>query len=211
VAHTGTDGNGGGGSRRWPLIVLILVAALGVFAVGFALGAQGNREAAPPPSSQGPATSSAPTPSRSPSPVASPTVEPSTGAIGDGRYFVRLTDVQGGEEGPLLLQYDLAYLLTGDAANQAAAAHGDETPVPNDYYIVNDNPKLRLTPLSDLFVVRYLPEGSGTTTPVPGTHDRFFAWMGQTAQTDFPTKAASWWWITIQDGQVVKIEQQFFP
>ena len=41
------------------------------------------------------------------------------------------------------MTFDLAYFLTGDAANQAAAEHGDETPVPNDYYIVNDNPSLR--------------------------------------------------------------------
>jgi hypothetical protein len=46
------------------------------------------------------------------------------------------------------MTFDLAYFLTGDAANQAAAEHGDETPVPNDYYIVNDNPLLRTTPIS---------------------------------------------------------------
>ena len=34
---------------------------------------------------------------------------------------MQLTDIQGGEEGPLLLQYDLAYFLTGEEANQAAA------------------------------------------------------------------------------------------
>jgi hypothetical protein len=46
------------------------------------------------------------------------------------------------------LTFDRALFYTGDDANKEAAARGDETPVPNDYYIVNDNPLLRTLPLS---------------------------------------------------------------
>jgi hypothetical protein len=46
------------------------------------------------------------------------------------------------------LTFDLAEFLTGEAAAQAAAEHGDESPPPNDYYIVNDNPKLRTMPIA---------------------------------------------------------------
>jgi hypothetical protein len=41
------------------------------------------------------------------------------------------------------LVFDRAILYTGAAANTYAAAHGMETPVPNDYVIVNENKKLR--------------------------------------------------------------------
>ena len=34
-------------------------------------------------------------------------------------------------------------LLTGKAADAASAAHGGESPVPNDLYIQNDNPRIR--------------------------------------------------------------------
>jgi hypothetical protein len=40
---------------------------------------------------------------------------------------------------PVRLWFDRAQFLTGAQADEAASAHGDETPVPNGYYIVNDN------------------------------------------------------------------------
>jgi hypothetical protein len=113
--------------------------------------------------------------------------------------------------GAHLIRYDLAYYYTGDEANQVAASRGDETPVPNDSYVVNDNPKLRLVPLADHFSVRYLPEGSGLTDPVPASQDRFLVWLGETQQTDFPPKDSTYWWITIDGGKVTKIEQQYQP
>ena len=44
-------------------------------------------------------------------------------------------------------QFDLACFYTGEEANQQAAARGDEVPVPNDVYIVNDNPATRDVPV----------------------------------------------------------------
>ena len=123
---------------------------------------------------------------------------------------MRLTDIQGGEEGPLLLQYDLAYFLTGEEANQAAADRGLETPVPNDYLIVNDSHKLRLTELGLLVGVKYIPEGN-CCQPVKAHAAQFLEWMGQTNQTDFPPKDTSWWWITIAGGEVTQIKQQYLP
>ena len=35
--------------------------------------------------------------------------------------------------------FDLACFYTGEEANEQAAQRGDEVPVPNDVYIVNDN------------------------------------------------------------------------
>jgi hypothetical protein len=52
-------------------------------------------------------------------------------------------------QGTLYLRFDRAILLTGPAADAASAAHGGESPVPNDYYIQNDNPRLRDLPVRD--------------------------------------------------------------
>jgi hypothetical protein len=202
--------------RKKALIVGAVIAALLVFALGYLLGSGGDEQAAVSPTATTPAPTSAthsPKPTDTPSPTPSPiaTGEPGGDTLPDGRYFVQLTDIQGGEEGPLLLQYDLAYFLTGEEANQAAEDRGLETPVPNDYFIVNDNPKLRLTPLEGVYSVKYIPEGSGLSSPVKAHEAQFLGWMGETVQTDFPPKDTSWWWITIENGSVTKIEQQYLP
>ncbi len=203
-------------NRKRALIVGAVIAALLVFGLGYLLGTGGDDEAAVSPTATTPAPTSAtssPTPSDEPSPTpnAIATDEPGGDTLPDGRYFVQLTDIQGGEEGPLLLQYDLAYFLTGEEANQAAEDRGLDTPVPNDYFIVNDNPKLRLTPLEGVYSVKYIPEGSGLSSPVKAHEAQFLGWMGESVQTDFPPKDTSWWWVTIENGSVTKIEQQYLP
>ena len=202
--------------RKKALIVGAIIAAILVFGLGYLLGTGGDEEAAVSPTATTPAPTSetsAPTPTDNPSPTPSAiaTPEPAGDTLPDGRYFVRLTDIQGGEEGPLLLQYDLAYFLTGEEANQAADDRGLETPVPNDYFIVNDNPKPRLTPLEGVYSVKYIPEGSGLSSPVKAHEAQFLGWMGESVQTDFPPKDTSWWWVTIENGSVTKIEQQYLP
>jgi hypothetical protein len=206
------------GNRRRLIVIGLIVLALLVFGGGYVLGKGGGETASPstaptgtPSSSEStePTSSESESPSETASPSASglPTAEPGD-ELSDGRYFVRLTDIQGGEEGPLLLQYDLAYLLTGDEANQAAADRGLETPVPNDYLIVNDTHKLRLTLLAGTYGVKYIPEGNCCQL-VKAYIARFYEWMGQTNQTDFPPKDTSWWWITIANGEVTQIKQQY--
>jgi hypothetical protein len=203
--------------------VAAIVLALLIFGGGYVLGQGGGETAAPTSSATSTVPSSSatgdPSPSKthsesatetpSSSATADPTAEPGV-HLPDGRYFVRLTDIQGGEEGPLQLQYDLAYFLTGDAANQAAADRGLETPVPNDYLIVNDSHQLRLTPLAGTYGVKYIPEGN-CCQPVKAHIAQFLGWMGQTNQTDFPPKDSSWWWVTISGGEVTQIKQQYLP
>jgi hypothetical protein len=202
--------------RKKALIVGAVIAAVLVFGLGYLLGTGGDEQAVVSPTTTSPAPTSetsSPTPTDKPSPTPSAiaTPEPGGDTLSDGRYFVQLTDIQGGEEGPLLLQYDLAYFLTGEEANQAADDRGLETPVPNDYFIANDNPKLRLTPLEGVYSVKYIPEGSGLSSPVKAHEAQFLGWMGESVQTDFPPKDTSWWWVTIENGSVTKIEQQYLP
>jgi hypothetical protein len=210
-------------NRRRLLIVGAIVLALLVFGGGYVLGRSGDETATPtttaPAPSPTPSETATPKPSKSESESPNTTASPSSSAIptgepgdhlSDGRYFVRLTDIEGGEEGPLQLQYDLAYFLTGDEANQAADDRGLETPVPNDYLIVNDSHKLRLTPLAGTYGVKYISEGN-CCQAVKAHTAQFLEWMGQTNQTDFPPKESSWWWITIVGGEVTQVKQQYLP
>ena len=123
---------------------------------------------------------------------------------------MRLNDLEGGEAGPPAVRYDLAYFLTGAAADQAAKDRGLETPVPDGYFIVNDSHQLRVAPLAYLFGVKYIPEGN-CCQPAKAHNAAFLGWLGDTQQSDFPPKDTSWWWITIDGGQVTKVEQQFVP
>jgi hypothetical protein len=198
--------------RRLLLIGLIVLAVL-VLGGGYLLGtADGDDDTASPSTAPAPTETPSEGPSSSPSSTASRSASTSSSTstrepevLTDGRYFVRLADAQEGS-----LQYDLAYFLTGDEANEAAAERGLETPVPNDYLIVNDFTRLRLTPLAGDVGVKYIPEGNCCDL-VKAHESQFLGWMEGSVQTDFPPKESSWWWITIDGGEVTRIEQQYLP
>jgi hypothetical protein len=94
-------------------------------------------------------------------------------------------------------EFDLAQFLTGAAAEAAAAERGDE--VNNDYYIVNDNPRLRTLIAEGDTVVRVL---EGGTPDLMDTNVADFA-VERSPEAGF--------WVTIEDGIVTRIEQQFVP
>jgi len=198
-------------------VALAIVVALIVFLGGYLLGRGPERASTPDATasallSPSETASPEPSPSASPEPTASAaTTEPGSDKLPDDTYFVQLSDLQGGEDGPPVIAYDLAYFLTGEQADQEAAARGMETPVPDGYFIVNDNDKLRTAPLADTFSVKYIPEGSGASSPVKAHAAQFLGWLGGSVQTDFPSKDTSWWWITIADGQVTLVQQQYLP
>ena len=156
-----------------------------VFVVGYVLGANGGESAASrSPTVSSSAASARSTVSRSPAASASSTPEAAGDELADGKYFVQLNDLRGGEDGPLLIRYDLAYFYTGGQANQIAASRGDETPVPDDTYIVNDNPKLRFAPLAEDFTVRYIPEGSGSAKTVAAPQEAGVHFSGHSGPAD---------------------------
>ncbi|HEY7399623.1 MAG TPA: hypothetical protein VH989_01875 [Actinomycetota bacterium] len=150
--------------------------------------------------------SSATTSTPSPSETSSASPEPAS--LEDGRHFVFAVDVATKGGGPQL-QFDLAYFLTGDEATKAAKEHGDEYPPPNDYYIVNDNPKLRWLPVSSSVKVKYIPNEMCCDL-VAGNFDAWTEAVNETTMTDYAGKLAPWW-ITVSGGQIVKIEQQYLP
>ena len=153
-----------GHSRRNLLMIGAIVVALLVFGGGYAIGRSNNATESASPSlapspttththspkpspSQSETQSESESPSESGSADPNPTAEPLGDTLPDGRYFVRLNDLQGGEDRPLLVKYDLAYFLTGADADQAAKDRGLETPVPDGYFIVNDSHRTRFVPV----------------------------------------------------------------
>jgi hypothetical protein len=125
----------------------------------------------------------------------------------DFGYVVSVDHVSGVAS----LQFDRAILYTGEAANKAAAAHGDETPVPNDYYIVNDNPKVftfELAPHVTLMESQALQGESFTGHSQPGPLSDLEQFV-----EDHPDQLSSVAF-TLHfnpDNQVERIEEQYTP
>jgi uncharacterized membrane protein len=183
----------------WLAAGAVVVLAI-AFGTGFLLGSAGgdDRTETPTPSvsASGPAPGGSPTAEPSPSPT--PTPSP---ALADGRHFAFIVEIA--DDGTTMLTFDLAYFLTGEEAAQAAADHGDESPPPNDYYIVNDNPRLRTMPVADDPVVLLLDGGSAllVESDLPGLQARL------EEQGAFQNGS----WLTITAGVIVQVEEQYRP
>jgi hypothetical protein len=151
-----------------------------------------------------PTTSSTSSASPTDGPSASPTPEP---VIEDGRHFVFVKKGKTGD--PDTLTFDLAIFLTGKEAEQAAAEAGDEVPVPNDVYIINDNPKLRTLPLAPTVKIQLLKWSRCCDVVVSVDFETFAGYIKD--PTDDFHGTLSPYWIRVQDGQIVKIQEQYLP
>jgi hypothetical protein len=183
--------------------------ALGLLSIGAgALIAVSDDDEQAAPTSPSPTTPPSPTATEEPSPTEETSPTPPRAVLPDGNHFVYVTDASRLEDGSLRVTLDLAYFYTGAEAQQEAAAHGDEAV--NDYYIVNDNPRLRRIPIVADATVRYFPVGSGSVELVEGNLDAWLEAVMETAQTDYGGKDVPWWF-TVDDGVVTRIEQQYLP
>jgi hypothetical protein len=157
---------------------------------------------APAPAGGGPSRTSAP-----PSAVSSPSAEgvPSAGSRDFG-YFRAVLGTS-----PVRLSFDQAEFLTGAAANEAAAAHGEQTPVPNDYYIVNDNPRLRTrTVAGDAVVLGSLGLNSFVGDNEVRLRRRTMTELLGYLRTP-PGRATGFQVVYGAQGVVVRIEEQYQP
>ena len=212
--HAGSDSDG---NRRRAIVILVSVAlGLVLFGSGylFARGGDGDTQASGSlTGAASPSPSHPPKPSPSASstltPTPTPTVAPDT--LPEGLSFVYAKAVDDAAT-PVTFTFDLAEFLTDQAAADAAAAHGDESPPPNGYYIVNDNPRLRTMPMSTAVQIRYYPSsGPACCKLQPGTVDGFAAAVNGTAMTDYPDMSYALWRVVVQDGAIVRIGQQYLP
>ncbi|HET9006471.1 MAG TPA: hypothetical protein VFQ04_07125 [Actinomycetes bacterium] len=124
--------------------------------------------------------------------------------LADGRHPVYLKTVDPDQQ---TITFDLIQFFTGEAATKAAAEDGQESPPPNDYYIRNVNPRLRTLPVrSDAPItvnVLAAPSTGSSTKDVSVTLDELAGY--------FPNSGTAPFWITVDQGQVTKVAQQFLP
>lgn len=145
-------------------------------------------------------------PTGSPTAAASPVIE-------DGRNFAFVKSVDTSTDPPTVT-YDLAYFLTGQDAVQAAKDHGDEVPPPNDYYIVNDNPRLRTVPLAPGARLVFLDWSHCCDATFDGSLDAFARALDQGEMTidgHMYKGRLSPYWLVARGGAIVRIEEQYLP
>ncbi len=139
-----------------------------------------------------------------------PRAEPTEMLLGDGRHATYLTGIDVGDR---TLTVDVIQFLTGQ---QAVDAYHRDYPAdpdgpPNDYYIVNDNPRLRTLPVAADVKVRLvrLHEGRGAELK-PGNWEELPAYLAH-----YPDEgrrlSGNPFWITVAAGRVTAIDEQYIP
>jgi hypothetical protein len=108
------------------------------------------------------------------------------------------------------LEVDYIQFLTGDEAVDAATAHGDESPPPNDYYILNDNPTLREFPVQNGISVVTVVNDDGTSDPAGHTLT-LDQWVDRITGPNASAFRSSFYWITVSEATITTIEQQYLP
>lgn len=133
-----------------------------------------------------------------------PATEP---ALEDGRHPVHLTGLDAGGG---TVTFDLIQFLTGDEATEAyhREVPDDPGPPPNDYWIVNDNPRLRELPVAADAAVTVLADGfeprAITLAELPA----------HLAGDLSPEPERIWhnpFWLTVEGGTVTALEEQYLP
>jgi hypothetical protein len=137
---------------------------------------------------------------------------PAPATLADGRYFgfVESVDLDSGTMG-----FDLACFYSGEEANEQAAQRGDEVPVPNDVYIVNDNTTIRDVPLDPSTELLLIDWNECCETSPGAELDALASAIGEQDFVEIGGRqyagSLSPYWVTIENGQVVLIEEQFLP
>jgi hypothetical protein len=172
------------------------------------LAACGSDTPNPPPSPTQPAATPPSTPT-STQPANRPATRPATKAAnatpGTDFGFIRSWTAKGGT---IYLRFDRAVLLTGKAADDASAAHGGESPVPNDYYIQNDNPRLREVAVADQARVIGSQQLTGSPGPNPSSLKALLTFV----HNGGPQAAATPFHLTYNaNGLVARVQEQYVP
>lgn len=138
------------------------------------------------------------------------------------REFAYVVAVETSDDGNVVVTADYAQFLTGDEAIQAAIEDGfivEGEVVPNDYYIVNENPQLRemaLDPDAPIVLNACFVDGECVTQvrvtiaqwvalldgDAPDGLGDGFQWYGQ---------AALPYWLILDGETIVGIEEQYLP
>jgi hypothetical protein len=139
-------------------------------------------------------------------PPTSPSVEP---VLEDGRHPVYLTDI---DTAARTVEFDLIQFLTGDEATAAYTEDHPDDPggPPNDYYVVNDNPRLRRLSVAENVQVTVLDWEGGFEPEVIAFADL----PAQLAADLVPDDDRIWpspFWLSVNDDTITAIEEQYIP
>lgn len=117
----------------------------------------------------------------------------------DGDWYGYIVDVSASD-----IEFDLACWFSGDAAIAAASEDGAESPPPNDYYIRNESDVIRSLLVSSTAEVEYLANGGdpNSVATMP-----YAEWSTDWEISEF----VPGYWVTIVDGEVTSIVQQYVP
>ena len=133
-------------------------------------------------------------------------------SLEDGRHFGYVRSVDADAR---TIEFDLAYFLSGKEADRAyQEATGDTGPVPNDHFVVNDNPTLRTLTLAPDVRLRLLDWNHCCETFFNGDLALFgqaIEEQGDVTDGDLIYRGQSQWWITVANGSVTEIEEQYSP
>jgi hypothetical protein len=145
--------------------------------------------------------------------VGAPRPSPFPGAsLEDGRHFGYVRSVDAGAR---TIEFDLAYFLSGKEADHAyQEATGNTGHVPNDYFVVNDNPMLRTLALAPDVRLRLLDWNHCCETFFDGDLALFAEAIEEQTDVndgDLIYRGQSQWWITVENGFVTEIEEQYSP
>ena len=192
-------------THRLALASLALLTAVTLAACGgSSQPADPQPGSAQPPPAAAPSTAPASKPATA-QPATQPAAAPTTATRRSDFGFIRSWYAK---PGAFYLRFDRAVLLTGDAADAASAAHGGESPVPNDYYIQNDNPRLREVAIADQVKVIGSQQLTGGLGPKPTSLKALLTFV----HNGGPLAAATPFHLTYNaNGLVVRVQEQYVP
>lgn len=125
---------------------------------------------------------------------------PGEGELPDGEWYGEIDSVSADE-----IEFDLACWFTGDAAVDAAAEDGQESPPPNDYYVRNQNTTLRTVPVGDDVMVVWYPQIGDPTSETTIPYDEWQSALGDRGELTLGI------WIEIDNGVISHIREQWVP
>lgn len=131
----------------------------------------------------------------------------------NGRHIALVTGVDTAKR---TITIDVEQFLTGDAAIKAYKEDGGDQESPdNDYYIRNQSKQLRTFPVAVQPTIRLQSLGS-ENGPVPTSPDKgqavtFADFAGYFSGDTAGAARATLFWVTLENGEAKRIEEQFVP
>lgn len=138
-------------------------------------------------------------------------ISPSVYDPAAGQYPVKLTGVDVPDRS---VSFDVIQLLVGDAANEAYHRDfpEDTLGVPNDVYSVNESPRVRTAPVAPDVVVRLVRlREDGNANLDAGTFEELPAYLAEYQVPEEPWLSGNPFWLTLRDGAVTDICEQYVP